>query len=174
MGRVQGFHQAPDAGRLMEGGAQPRQVPGRRRLQGNARDDALQVAHLVQSLAQVVPLAGLEQGGDRVLAHADDRLHGGRRIQPAPQQARPHGGSSAVHQREQGAGLAAVRAAVDLQIAPAVRVETEEFALGHWRYAVDVRQVLAVGGLRVLQHGGSGADGRIAGRQAEAPQVGGA
>ena len=161
-------------GDLVEGGAQSRQIPGRRRLQGDAGDDALHVPHLLKALAQLVPLVGLKQGGDGVLAQADDRLDGGWRIQPAPQQARSHGGSRAVHQREQGAGFAAVRAPVNLQVAAAVGIEPEELALRHRRDAIDVGQALAVGGLGVLQYGGGGADGRVVGRQAEAAQVGGA
>src|SRR5207302_629848 len=78
---------------------------------------ARHVAHALEVAAHGVESAGLDQGADRVVALAQQRVSGQWAVEPASQLPRADGGGAAVDHREQRRVLTPAETRIELEIA---------------------------------------------------------
>src|SRR5205814_5838882 len=97
-----------------ERAAQQREVAPPRRAQCHPRENALDIAHALQVAAHAVESARLDQGADRVVALAQQRVSGQWAVEPASQLPRAHGGGAAVDHREQRRVLTSAETRIEL------------------------------------------------------------
>ena len=111
---------------LPQRGAQPRQIARRALPHRQPSQKALHVQHRAQPRGDLLPQHGcLRQLLHRVLPRADLREVEQRRGEPAREQPPSRRRQRAVHHREQGARLAAVRPAEQFQVLHRAGIENE-------------------------------------------------
>ena len=166
-------------GQRPQGLAEGHEVPRPRRAQGDPAEDAVEVLHAAERLAQAAAVEGAEgqllDGVEPVL----DALELDEGPQdPLAQQAAAHGGPGVVEDVEERAPPAAVGQALDeLEVAPGERVEDEHVLGAPGHEARDVGEVALLGLADVAQRrsgGGRGAREALAAEGLEGghPEVG--
>src|SRR5690606_27935364 len=102
-----------------------REVAWPRGAQRHAGEDALEVADLLEDPMQRLERGALAQQLHGVLALRELGAVADRAVEPAPQQAAPHGRGAAVEERREREVGARPQARLDLEVAPRLRVHDE-------------------------------------------------
>ncbi len=151
--------------------AQRREIAGPRGLEGDAGEDALDVADAGERVVQRRVRGAIDELGDRVVPGAHRAAVAERPVEPAPQEPAAHRRGAAVQQPRERVLGAARGGAVDLQVAARRRVDDHRVvpALHHEAGHVRQRRALRVGD--VLQQAARGADRERQRRASEAGEV---
>ena len=141
--------------------AQGRKIARARAAQGDAGEDALDVAEGAEGFAQI-RIRTIRQRRHRLLARTQDRAVAQRSVQPAPQQAPAHRGDGGIEHAEQGGVGIAVDARIQFEVAAGGRVHRDRAIAGFDRNRGQVRQPLLLRFLDIAEQGAGGGDGEPA------------
>lgn len=157
---VDPVEQCLDPGDQGEAVPELREIARPRRAQRDARQDAFEIADLLQRRGEIAHEPPLAQGLDRLLAFPEGFASPDRPVEPGPREPAAHRSRATVHDSGERELPGRAEARFDLEVAPGLRVEDHGLVVAFARECAYVRQFGALRFLDVLEQTACGADGR--------------